>query len=52
MQFIDMAFIEVYKTELDKMAASVVILETDSGETFYKMPDYVQNLLRKGRKND
>ena len=52
MQFIDMEFVDLYKRELAKMSEDVVVLETDTGETFYSMPSYIQNLLRKGTKSD
>jgi len=50
MQYIDMRDIESYKEILWRMIDDSIQIETPEGETYYTMPEYVQNLLRKGKK--
>ena len=50
MQYIDMRDIESYKEILGRMIDDSIQIETPEGETYYNMPEYIQNLLRKGEK--
>ena len=50
MQYIDMRDIESYKEILGRMVDDSIQIETPEGETYYTMPEYIQNLLRKGEK--
>jgi len=46
MQFIDVGRIPEYTEALDKMMGDYVeILDRETGQTFYTLPDYVKNLI-------
>ncbi len=45
MQYIDLARILEYKEALDKMMYDLVVFESDTGDTFYALSDYVKNLI-------
>lgn len=46
MQFIDIERIPEYTEALDKMMGDYVeILDRETGQTFYTLPDYVKNLI-------
>jgi hypothetical protein len=46
LRFIDAARIPEYTEALDKMMGDYVeILDRETGQTFYTLPDYVKNLI-------
>jgi len=45
-QFIDMARVQEYKEALDKMMGDYLeILDKETGETFYTLPEYIKSLV-------
>ena len=45
MQYIDMARIPEYKEALDRLMEEIIVLESDTGDTFYALSDYVKRLI-------
>ena len=50
MRFIDVQHMDAYAEILSRMNADSVEVKTAEGESFFNMPDYVQNLLRRGKR--